>query len=147
MPNPPLGLVDGLFQLSFLLQSRLARVAAEHELSLVQVRLLGILRDREPGMLELARHLELEKSSLSGLVDRASKRGLLERVPSPSDGRAAKIRVSAKGRRLSRRIADAVSAEVTALAAVLSEADRHQLEALVERVVLALGPRGEEAAD
>jgi DNA-binding MarR family transcriptional regulator len=91
-------------------------------------------------MLELARYLELEKSSLSGLVDRASKRGLLERVPSPSDGRAAKIRVSAKGRKLSRKIADAVSAEVTALTEVLSEADRHRLEALVDRVVLALGP-------
>jgi MarR family len=38
--------------------------------------------DREPGMLELARHLELEKSSLSGLVDRAESRGLVERIPS-----------------------------------------------------------------
>ena len=52
-------LVDALFQLSFLLQSRLTRIAAAHDLSLVQVRLLGILRDRAPGMLQLARHLEL----------------------------------------------------------------------------------------
>ena len=49
-----LGLADGLVQLSFLVQATLGAVAAEEELSIVQVRLLGILRDREPGMLELA---------------------------------------------------------------------------------------------
>ncbi|HWE27362.1 MAG TPA: helix-turn-helix domain-containing protein, partial [Polyangia bacterium] len=82
MAKAEMGLVDGLFQLAFLLHSRLARIAASHELSLIQVRLLGILRDREPGMLELARHLELEKSSLSGLIDRAEARGLVERLAS-----------------------------------------------------------------
>src|ERR1700755_3608558 len=97
-------LTDGLFQLAFALQSRLARIAAAHDLSPVQVRLLGILRDREPGMLELARFLELEKSSLSGLVDRAEARGFVERVPSPDDRRATSIRVTAKGKKLSNAI-------------------------------------------
>jgi len=134
MPKPDPSLVDGLFQLSFVLLARLSRIAAEHDLSVVQVRLLGILRDREPGMLELARHLELEKSSLSGLVDRAEKRGLVERIPSPSDRRAATIRVTAQGRKLSRVIAEAVTAEVDALVHVLPEADRKRLAVLVERV-------------
>jgi len=139
MPAQDPNLVDALFQLSFLLQARLSRIAAEHDLSVVQVRLLGILRDREPGMLELARHLELEKSSLSGLVDRAEKRGLVERIPSPSDRRAATIRVTAQGRRLSRVIADAVTADVDALVHVLPEADRKRLAALISRVVPASG--------
>jgi DNA-binding MarR family transcriptional regulator len=137
MPGQDLDLVDGLFQLSFLLQARLVRIAAEHDLSFVQVRLLGILRDREPGMLELARHLALEKSSLSGLVDRAEKRGLVERIASPSDRRAATIRITAQGRKLSRVVAEAVTAEVDALVQVLPEADRKRLAALVERVVQA----------
>jgi DNA-binding MarR family transcriptional regulator len=135
MPKPDHSLVDGLFQLSFLLQARLSRIAARHELSVVQVRLLGILRDREPGMLELARHLELGKSSLSGLVDRAEKRGLVERIPSPNDGRAATIRVTAQGRKLSRVVAEAVTAEVDALVRALPEADRKRLAALAGRVV------------
>src|ERR1700755_1139386 len=108
-------LTDGLFQLAFALQSRLARIAAAHDLSLVQVRLLAILRDREPGMLELARHLELEKSSLSGLVDRAGTRGLVERIPSPDDRRAARVRMTARGRKLSRLVEDQVTADVTSL--------------------------------
>ncbi len=52
--------------------------------SLTRVRLIGILRDREPGMLELAQHINLEKSSASGLIDRAERRGLVARTPGPS---------------------------------------------------------------
>lgn len=135
--NPQL--VDGLFQLAFLLQSRLARIAAAHELSLIQVRLLGILRDREPGMLELARHLELEKSSLSGLVDRAEARGLVERLPSRDDRRATTVRMTARGRQLSRAVEAAVEGDVAALLGELPDKDRERLQAIVERVVAHAG--------
>lgn len=131
------GLVDGLFQLSFLLHRTLARIAAEHDLSIIQVRLLAILRDREPGMLQLAGHLQLEKSSLSGLVSRAEQRGLLERIASRDDGRAATVRMTAQGRRLSRVIEEGVNAEVTKLVGVLSRADRVRLARLVSQVVTA----------
>jgi DNA-binding MarR family transcriptional regulator len=134
-----LNLVDGLFQVSFLLYNTLARIAAEHDLSIIQVRLLAILRDRAPGMLELARYLELEKSSLSGLVDRAEKRGLLERIPSTDDRRAAHVRVTAKGRKLSRVIEEEVNAEVEKLVAVLSRSDRDRLASAVSQVVTAAG--------
>lgn len=52
-----LSMVDSLVQLSFLVQNILARIGTEHDLSIIQIRLLGILRDREPGMLQLAKHL------------------------------------------------------------------------------------------
>jgi DNA-binding MarR family transcriptional regulator len=132
-------LVDGLFQLSFLLHNTLARIAAEHDLSIIQVRLLGILRDHEPGMFELAQHLELEKSSLSGLVDRAEKRGLVKRIPSPDDRRAAHIRVTAQGRTHSRVIEEEVNAEVGKLVAVLSRSERDRLASVVSHVVTAAG--------
>ena len=80
--------VDGLAQLSFLIQGLLERRAAEHDLSIVQTRLLGVLRDRTPTMNELARFLGLDKSSVTGLVDRAERRGLVARVPSATDRRA-----------------------------------------------------------
>ena len=69
--------VDGLAQLSFLIQGMLERRAAEHDLSIIQTRLLGVLRDRTPTMHELARFLGLDKSSATGLVDRAERRGLV----------------------------------------------------------------------
>lgn len=128
-------LVDGLFQLSFLLQSRLTSIATAHDLSLIQIRLLGILRDREPGMQELARHLELEKSSLSGLVDRAAHRGLLERIPSADDGRAATIRLTTMGRRMSRTIEAAVNADMAVLIEELSDAERIRLSHTAQRLI------------
>lgn len=128
-------LVDGLFQLSFRLQSLLGRIAAKHELSLVQVRLLGILRDRQPTMLELARYLDLEKSSLSGLVDRAEQRGLVERVASADDRRTSHVRVTAEGRKLSRVAEQQVNAAVSELVAVLPRAEQQKLATLVGTIV------------
>ena len=63
---------DGLAQLSFLIHAILERRAREQDLSIIQLRLLGVLRDRKPTMNELARLLSLDKSSvtLSRLISR-----------------------------------------------------------------------------
>ncbi len=82
---------DALAQLSFLVHNALAEIAGEHELSIVQTRLLGILRDREPSMIELGRHLGLDKSSVTGLVDRAQRRGLVTRTVSATDRRSYQV--------------------------------------------------------
>jgi hypothetical protein len=70
-------------------------IAAEHGLSLAQTQLLGVLRDREPLMSELGRHLGLDKSSISGLVDRAQRRGLVTRTASDVDRRAIRVPIGA----------------------------------------------------
>src|SRR5580700_11244647 len=99
-----LGVVDALAQLSFIVQGALGRIAAEHDLSIVQTRLLGVLRDRSPGMNELARYLELDKSSITGLVDRAEQRGLVRRKASSSDRRAIDVTITPAGRRMIARV-------------------------------------------
>ncbi|HEX7663787.1 MAG TPA: MarR family transcriptional regulator [Polyangiaceae bacterium] len=128
-------LLDGLVQLSFGVQAVLGRVAERHDLSLAQVRLLGILRGREPGMLELADYLRLDKSSITGLVGRAEERGFVRRSPSPDDRRAVRVSLTAKGRELARTFAKQVAAELETLVEGWSEADRKKLTALAERVV------------
>ena len=77
-------LQDALVQMSFGLMAVLTEVAAEHDLSLTQLRVLGILRDREPTMAELATFTGLERSTVSGLIDRAAQRGLVVRPPTLS---------------------------------------------------------------
>jgi MarR family transcriptional regulator, lower aerobic nicotinate degradation pathway regulator len=131
MPEADLDLTDALVQSSFLVAGVMRRVAARHDLSVVQMRLLGILRDREPGVLALARHLELDKSSVTGLVDRAEGRGLVERVADPDDGRAVRVRLTRKGRALARKGAEEVTAELTTLSAGLGEAERRRLAKLL----------------
>ena len=66
--------------------------------------MLGILRDRTPSMLDLARHLKLGKSSVSGLIDRAEARGLVERQAAPHDGRAIHVGLTAAGRRQAKQL-------------------------------------------
>ena len=83
MPEDP-PLVDSLVQSSFLIQGALRRVAARQDLSVIQMRLLGILRDREPGTLLLSRLLGLDKSSVTGLVDRAENGDWSNASPTPT---------------------------------------------------------------
>ena len=59
-PAHDLGIVDGLVQLSAIVQAVLSRVTAGADLSVQQGRLLSILRDREPSMAQLARLLDLD---------------------------------------------------------------------------------------
>jgi DNA-binding MarR family transcriptional regulator len=127
--------VDALAQLTFAVHALLSEVAAEHDLSVTQLRLLGILRDRTLPMAEVARYLGLDKSSVSGLVGRAEARDLLRRRPSPDDGRGVLVGMTPAGRTLARRVERDVRQRVLALTEPLGPADRSRLVALVERIV------------
>ncbi len=129
-----LGIVDALAQLTFLVQGRLARHAAAHDLSMIQTRLLGVLHDRVPTMQELARLLELDKSSVSGLVDRAEKRGLVSRIPSSDDRRAVGVNLTSSGRRVVSGVVGAFQADIAAATRCLSVTERKQLSTLATRI-------------
>jgi MarR family transcriptional regulator, lower aerobic nicotinate degradation pathway regulator len=132
-----LGLVDGLAQLSFLVYDGLAEIAGHHDLSIVQMRLLGVLRDRQPTMNALGRHLGLDKSSISGLVDRAERRGLVSRTVSPSDRRAFHVSITDAGRLLAAQVAATFAERIETLAAPLSDPDRRLLSQLATQIVAA----------
>jgi DNA-binding MarR family transcriptional regulator len=127
--------VDALVQLSFQVQRILAEAAAEHDLSIVQLRLLGILRDRQPGMLELGQHLGLDKSSITGLVSRAEKRGLVERSPSPHDGRGVLVTLTPAGRRLVEVGEAQINRRITQLTKRLNATQRKQFTQLASVLV------------
>jgi DNA-binding MarR family transcriptional regulator len=130
------GIVDGLVQLSFLVQAILGSVAASYDASIIQARLIGILRDRELGMAELARLLNLDKSSATGLVDRAEDRGLVRRTTVPGDGRAVHVVLTAKGQKLAKGFAAEVGEQLNAATEVLSAPQRRRLSVLASQVVL-----------
>lgn len=127
-------LMDGLVQTSFTVMADLSRVGAGHDLSLTQLRLLGILRDRRLGVTDLARHLGLDKSTVSGLVDRAVKRGLVERAADPEDGRAVRVTLSAQGLELARTVVDEVAALITPMTDRLTGAEQRRLRSLLLRM-------------
>lgn len=122
-------------QTSFTLMAILTEVAAEHDLSLTQLRVLGILRDREPTMADLATFTGLERSTISGLVDRAVQRGLVRRTADPEDGRAVRVALTESARRLVPEVTAAVGARIGPLTSQLSSVEQKRLTALLTKAL------------
>jgi MarR family transcriptional regulator, lower aerobic nicotinate degradation pathway regulator len=129
-------LPDALAQLSFAVQGALGRIAAAYDSSIVQARLLGILRDRSPTIMELARFLQLDKSSVTGLVDRAQERELVTRTASTLDRRSVHVTLTAAGRKLVDRATADFGAEIDILVVDLSAAQRARLSSTASLVVV-----------
>jgi DNA-binding MarR family transcriptional regulator len=128
-------LVDALGRTSFATMAVLNRVAAEHDLSLTQLRVLAILRDRRVKMSELADYLGLDKSTISGLVDRAERRGLLQRAANPLDGRGVDVLLTPAGAELAERGAAQIARSLSPMTSALTRAEAHRLTTLLERML------------
>ncbi len=122
-------------EFSFTVQGIMVGIGDRHELSLTQMRVLGILRDREPRMLDLAQHLGLDKSSVSGLIDRAAGRGLVERRRPGGDGRSVVVALTARGRALAGAIEQELTTELEALCSTLDGAAQTLLADLLGRML------------
>ncbi|MTD12811.1 MarR family transcriptional regulator [Nakamurella sp. YIM 132087] len=128
---------DLLVQTSFTVVAVLNQAAAENDLSLTQLRVLAILRDREPRMAALAAHLGLDKSSASGLVDRAVARGLVRRSPAPDDGRAVVVSLTDAGHTLAAEVSTQIGTALAPLIGRLGPADQRRLATLLGRLLVA----------
>ncbi|WP_406145280.1 MarR family winged helix-turn-helix transcriptional regulator [Streptomyces sp. NBC_01012] len=137
-------LLDGLVRSAFQIMGVLTRIGAEHDLSLTQLRVLGIVRDRRPRMSDLAAFLGLDKSTLSGLIDRAERRGLLARAANPDDRRVVDVLITDAGRELTARLNQEIREALAPATGRLDPAQRQQLARLIEPVLtpaLPVAPR------
>lgn len=120
-------LIDALAQATFDILPVLSRIAAELDLSLTQLRLLGVLRDHEPRIVELAGILGLDKSSVSQLVDRAAERDLVQRARDESDKRVVKVVLGAHGQDLIAQGEARMAAQLQSRLAGIPEDEQHSL--------------------
>ncbi len=130
-------LIDALGVMAFRVMAVLSKLAGENDLSLTQLRMLGILRDRRLKISELAYVLGLDRSSVSGLVDRTEKRGLLQRLPDPNDGRSVQVTLSPKGVRAAEHGASQIAESLSAMTKTLSRTEAQRLTRLLERMTQA----------
>ena len=87
-------------------------------------------------MAQLAQLLGLTKSSTTGLVDRAERRGLVRRKDIPvGDERAVHVTLTGEGRELARAVTAQVDQRLTALAASLSDTGRARLSKALTQLV------------
>lgn len=132
---PGEGLVEALVRAAFVTTAVLIRIGAEHDLSLTQLRVCGILRDRRLRMTALADYLGLEKSTMTGLIDRAEKRGLLAREPSAEDGRAIEVFLTREGAKLAERLGGQVRQALQPLTHRLNAAEQRRLQDLLRHML------------
>lgn len=128
-------LIDALVRSTFQVTAVLTRIGAENDLSLTQIRVLGILRDRRPRMTELAAYLGLDKSTMSGLIDRAERRGLLARGRTSSDRRAVEVYLTAAGHELTQRLFIEARHALTPALGRLRPEQREQLIELLDVIL------------
>ncbi|WP_093273368.1 MarR family winged helix-turn-helix transcriptional regulator [Saccharopolyspora shandongensis] len=132
-----MGVVAALVRSSFLVNAVYAKSGREYGLTPQQGQLLCVLMPRPHGMSELGAMLGLAKSSLTGLVDRTVRNGLVQREPDPQDTRAVRVALTAQGSKLAAEFYAETCRRIEELPASLSPADRDALADLLGRVVLA----------
>jgi len=75
-------------------------LAKEHGVSLVEWRVLSYLSDGPASIGELAAVTLLQQPTLTKVVDRMQRDGLVDRRPEPTDGRRVRVSVTPRGRAL-----------------------------------------------
>ncbi|MEV7801479.1 MarR family transcriptional regulator [Microbispora sp. NPDC088329] len=130
-----IGTVAALVRSTFLVNAVYADSAREYGLTQQQGQLLCVLMAQPYGMSELGATLGLAKSSLTGLVDRSERNGLVQRTPDPQDSRAVRVSLTRQGAKLADEFYTETCRRVEELASGLAPAERDTLAALLGRVV------------
>ncbi|HKT02039.1 MAG TPA: MarR family transcriptional regulator [Rugosimonospora sp.] len=123
-PGGYMDAATGLVQLTGVVQGIYACISERHDLTPVQAKLLCVLLGGPRGMAELAQHFGVEKAALTGLMDRAERRGLAQRAPVPGDRRALQVTLTDAGRKAAAAFHAEVSAELGLLVETLTPDDR-----------------------
>lgn len=131
-----IGVVAGLVRSAFLVNAVYAESGREHGLTPQQGQLLCVLMAQSFGMSELGTMLGLAKSSLTGLVDRTERNGLVRREPDARDTRAVRVALTPRGSRVAEEFYAETCRRIDRLAAGLGDAERGTLARLLGRVVL-----------
>ena len=130
------GVVAALVRSTFLVNAVYAESAREYGLTSQQGQLLCVLMAQPYGMSELGAMLGLAKSSLTGLVDRSERNGLVRRESDPQDTRAVRVALTPEGGRLAAEFYGETCRRIALLPAGLSGTERGVLADLLGRVVL-----------
>jgi DNA-binding MarR family transcriptional regulator len=139
-PEADMSVVTALVRSAFLVDATYEQTARKHQLTSQQGQLLCVLMGKPEegfGMGELVRILGLAKSSLTGLVDRSLRRGLVRRESDSADGRAVRVLLTAEGEKLAGEFYDETVQRVAELPVMLSGEEQAQLAELLGRLVLA----------
>ncbi|GFJ93604.1 hypothetical protein Prum_072460 [Phytohabitans rumicis] len=118
-----------------MVQGIYARVSERHDLTPVQAKLLCLLLAGPRGMAELAHCFGVERAALTGLMDRAERRGLAQRSAVPGDRRALQVTLTDAGRQAAIAFHAEVSAELDRLTSSLAPQDREHFRTVMAEII------------
>src|SRR5690349_21643921 len=133
-------IVTALRALAQVLRTGAGEATRRTGLSSAQLFVLTKLGDAPaPSLNALARRVHAHQSSVSVVVDRLVRQGLVHRIPDPADRRRKMIELTPKGRALLRRAPATVQSALVQAIASLPEAGRRTLATGLERIVRKVG--------
>jgi DNA-binding MarR family transcriptional regulator len=139
------GIVDRIQGINWRLRKMLDETLEPHGLASGDWRVLSALRwvgkpyRRSAG--ELARIADLSSGAMTNRVDQLEKRGFVERLVDPDDGRGVLVQLTPTGLRLHRDAVGVQAEKEALLGSALTKREKLQLEALLRRLMLALEQR------
>ena len=126
-----------LGRLRVALDDAFTRASRELDLTAQQAELLcAAMRPTAVG--ELAEQLRCDRSNISRLVDRAARRGLLDRAVDDEDARVSVVHLTPAGDRLARRFLEALEAQTAPLLAGWSAQRRRTAAQILGEIADAL---------
>lgn len=107
------------------------------ECTLAQFDVLAHLLREKEGIphTELSRHLLVTAGNITGLIDRMETSGLVRRKNDSNDRRIIRVELTPKGRKLAERVIPKHSADVESLFETLSEKEKLQLRAILDKLI------------
>lgn len=134
---------ESLFRAQVAVMRKLQQGPAFRQLALNEYDVLFTLSRCPSGWLrlnELNDNVLLSQSSLSRLVERLQKRGLVDRMPAPEDGRGVLLRLTDAGRELQKEIGREHVRDISALVTpALTPAEQKELARLTDKLRSSLG--------
>jgi len=127
------------------LQSK--RLARSSGLTIPQLVVLQSIRDLgEVTGRQIAGHVSLSQGTMTTILDRLERRGLIERYRSSSDRRIVHARLTREGRRLIRKAPPLLQAQLTRRFEALGAGEQARIVATLEQVAALMGAAELDAA-
>ncbi|MEM7677780.1 MAG: MarR family transcriptional regulator [Myxococcota bacterium] len=136
-----LSVVMRIMRLASLFEARLDAVARAHKLSVSDYDVLASLRRQPTASLlpkELCKETLLTSGTMTHRIDRLESRGYVKRRADPTDRRAVRVGLTARGRALIDKITPQRAEDADAIAALLPSTRRRQLDEALRQLLAAL---------
>lgn len=124
-----------VFEVARLMKRRFEEQAKSHGITLPQWRALAQIATHDGiSQRALAGQIDADPMTVSGILDRLEKRGLIERYPDPADSRAKLARLTAAGEDLFQTARRVALAMYESAVAGLTPAEREALQSGLEKM-------------